>query len=250
MNTVTQTQFVKAILDPDATTPAGLLGPQEAPAGKRFSVYRNNVAVSLTEALSQAFPVLLKIVGEEFFNALAGVFLRKHPPQSPLMMFYGAEMPVFLETFPPVAHLPYLADVARLELSIRHAYHASDAPQIDAASLQNLAPDVLMASRLTLAPAVKTLQSSWPLHAIYLVNTTTDAPDVIPGAQDVLFTRSEFDPEVVLLPAGGVVFVNSLAKSATFLEAFEAASQAPDFDLTNVLGLLLSGGAITHIEQP
>ena len=46
MTSVTQTQFVTALLDPEAATPEGLLGPNNAPAGKRFSVYRNNVAVS------------------------------------------------------------------------------------------------------------------------------------------------------------------------------------------------------------
>lgn len=250
MEPVTQTQFVTALLDPDALTPQGLLGPDGAPAGKRFSVYRNNVAVSLTDALGQSFPVLQKIVGEEFFNALAGVFLRAHPPQSPLMMFYGAEMPLFLESFPPVEHLPYLADVARLELGIRHAYHAEDIQSIEASSLQNLSPDALMASHLTLAPAVKTLQSPWPLHAIYLANTQPDAPKVTPAAQDILITRSEFDPEVTLLPAGGAVFVQTLSEGATFFQAFEAAGETPEFDLSSVLGLLLSGGAITHIEQP
>lgn len=250
METVTQTQFASAILDPEATAPEGLLGPNGAPAGKRFSVYRNNVAVSLTDALAQSFPVLQKIVGEEFFDALAGVFLRAHPPQTPLMMFYGSEMPRFLEGFPPVEHLPYLADVARLELSIRHAYHAEDRRAIEAASLQNLAPDALMASRLILAPAVQTFKSAWPLHAIYLANTKPDAPAVSPGGQEVLITRSEFDPEVILLPAGGAVFVQTLAQNSTFLEAFEAASETPGFDLSSVLGLLLSGGAITQIEQP
>lgn len=250
MTSVTQTQFVTALLDPEAATPQGLLGPNNTPAGKRFSVYRNNVAVSLTDALVQSFPVLQKIVGEEFFNALAGVFLRMHPPQSPLMMFYGTEMPAFLANFPPVEHLPYLADVARLELSIRRAYHAEDATAIDASSLQNLAPDVLMASRLTLAPSVQSFRSDWPLHAIYLVNSQPNAPAVTPGAQDVLITRSEFDPEVTLLPAGGAVFIQNLAQNATFLEAFDAAGQTANFDLSTVLGLLLSGGAITHIEQP
>lgn len=248
MEAVSQTQFVRALLDPEAPPPAGLHGPDGAPVGKRFSVYRNNVAVSLTDALSQAFPVISRIVGQEFFDALAGVFLRAHPPQSPLMMFYGAQMPTFLSQFPPVEHLPYLVDVARLELAIRASYHAADAPPIAATALQSLSPDALMAARLTLAPAVKTLRSPWPLHAIYLANTRADAPAVTPGAQDVLLTRLEFDPEVTLLPAGGADFIESLCKNMTFGAAFEAASTAPDFDLSRVLGALLAGGAITHID--
>ncbi|MEZ5722575.1 MAG: DNA-binding domain-containing protein [Paracoccaceae bacterium] len=63
-------------------------------AGKRFDVYRNNVVVSLSEALATGFPVVRKLVGEAFFSAMAGVFVRAHPPRSPVLTMYG-------EGFPP-----------------------------------------------------------------------------------------------------------------------------------------------------
>jgi hypothetical protein len=103
-----------AILDPGAPTPAGLADGAGRPATRRFAVYRNNVVASLSEALEVAFPAIAKLVGNGFFRAMAGIFVRAHPPRSPLMMLYGAEFPDFLATFAPVAHLPYLADVARL----------------------------------------------------------------------------------------------------------------------------------------
>jgi hypothetical protein len=124
---MSQQEFRTALLDPEHPVPSGLTDPQGRPAGRRFNVYRNNVSVSLTEALRQAFPVVQKLVGEEFFTAMAQEHLRAHPPASPLMMFYGEAMPAFLSAFPPVAHLPYLADVARLELALRASYHAPDA---------------------------------------------------------------------------------------------------------------------------
>lgn len=248
-NTVDQTAFLTAVLDPAAAVPDGLIGPNGTPAQKRFAVYRNNVAVSLTEALRAAFPVILRIVGEEFFDAMAGVYLRAHPPQSPLMMFYGAQMPDFLMGFEPVATLPYLPDVARLELAMRTSYHAADAPPILPDALQSLAPDALMSAHLSLAPSVRILRSEWPLYAIYRANTEADAPAVTPGAQDVLLTRAEFDPRLSLLPAGGADFIEALAKGATFGAAFEVASSTPNFDLSPVLGALLTGAAITQIDQ-
>ena len=60
---VTQTEFRSAILDPDVARPAGLVDGQGRAAGRRFDVYRNNVAVSLSEALETAFPVIAKLVG-------------------------------------------------------------------------------------------------------------------------------------------------------------------------------------------
>lgn len=78
--TVSQTQFITAVLDPMIDTPQGLVDPNGNPAGKRFDVYRNNVVASLSDALGVAFPVVQKLVGDEFFRAMAGVYLRQHPP--------------------------------------------------------------------------------------------------------------------------------------------------------------------------
>jgi len=243
--TVDQVSFTKAILDPNLQVPHGLTDPQGRTAGKRFSVYRNNVAVSLTEALQMAFPVIRKLVGDEFFHAMAGVFLRQHPPSSALMMFYGDQMPGFLEKFEPVSHLGYLPDMARLELAIRQSYHAADSQPINPAQLQELSADALMQSRFELAPAVRLVRSRWPIHAIWLANTIADAPAPVMAAQDVLVARPEFDPQLMLLGAGGADFIGGLRQGLTFENALSACDA--DIDLSAALGQLLAGHSITKI---
>ena len=64
--TVGQESFTEALLTPEHPVPDGLIDPAGRPAGKRFDVYRNNVAVSLTGALETAFPVIRKLVGDVF----------------------------------------------------------------------------------------------------------------------------------------------------------------------------------------
>lgn len=243
---MSQSAFRAAIFNPDLPVPPGITDPDGRVDAHRFGVYRNNVTVSLTEALRQSFPAILKLVGEEFFAALAREHLRAHPPTSPMMMFYGEQLPAFLETFPPVAHLGYLPDVARLELALRQSYHAADATPIDAARLQDLPSDRLLAARLTLAPALRIVRSRWPIHAIWAANMRGAPPPQAAEPQDVLVTRPGFDPEPVLLPAGAASFLQALLAGQTFGEAFD---QAGPFDLTATLGLLLAGGAITGIRE-
>lgn len=241
---MSQGEFRAALLDPERPVPPGLTDPEGRPAGRRFDVYRNNVTVSLTEALRQAFPVVRKLVGEEFFTAMAREHLRAHPPASPLLMFYGAAMPDFLAAFPPVAHLGYLPDVARLELALRHAYHAADARPVPRAALEALAPEAFLAARVTLAPALRLVRSPWPILAIWSANVRgTPAPTAV-EPQDVLILRPGFDPDPVLLPAGAAAFVEALCAGRTVGEALAA---GPAFDLTATLGLLIGGDAITGL---
>lgn len=248
--TVKQSDFANAIFDAGLSVPDGLINPDGAPAAKRFSVYRNNVAVSLSEALEVTFPVIRTLVGDEFFKAMAGVFLRQHAPNCPVLMYYGAEMPAFLEGFQPVEHLGYLPDVARIELALCRSYHAADTSPIEPQALQKIAPDALTAARLQLAPSVHLIRSSWPAASLFHANSTPNAPAPVMQAEDVLITRPEFDPQVIALPAGGGAFVNALLIGAPLGEALQAATASSgDFDFTAVLGLLLADGAITKVTE-
>ncbi|MBI1492478.1 HvfC/BufC N-terminal domain-containing protein [Halocynthiibacter styelae] len=248
-DTVTQPQFTQAILSPTMDVPAGLRDAKGDPAGKRFSVYRNNVAVSLTEALITAFPVVVKLLGEDNFRILAGQFLRAHPPTSPLMMHYGDALPDFLQTFEPTQQYGYLPDVARLELAIRESYHAADTDPISPEALQALPPEALMAAKLELAPSVRLISSQWPLFQLWQFNMT-GGPKPEMRAEDVLITRPAFDPQPVALPCCGGLFVQALLSGRTFGEALSAAStHNPEFDLSQSLAALLAGNAISRITE-
>ncbi len=242
---VDQTTFRAALLNPEAERPTGLSDGNGQPAGRRFDVYRNNVTVSLSEALESAFPVIRKLVGAENFKVLARAFLHRHPPTSPLMMFYGAEMPGFLRDFEPTGKTGYLPDVARLELLIRESYHAADAEVADPNRLQELSPDALMETPITLAPSIRLLRSPWPVFSIWRFNMENGAPKPEMKVEDVLVARPDLDPAPYLLPPGGGAFVEALLAGKTFGAAIDAATE--DFDLSATLGLLIETNAMTRI---
>lgn len=243
-----QQDFTRALLDPDRPAPEGLGAPDGGRVGKRFDVYRNNVAVSLTEALVTGFPVLHRLLGDEFFRAMAGVFLRAHPPEDPRLFLYGGRMPGFLERFPPVAQLPYLPDVARLELGLRQSYHAADAPPLDVAGLD---PEAVLALRPRMAPSAMVLRSRFPILDIWRANTEPGAPKPGTAAQSVLITRPGFDPKPHLLPEGGFELARALKGRATIAEAMaRVTAEAPGADLGAVLTLFLTSDALTLPPAP
>ena len=242
---MTEAEFTAALLDPQRPVPAGLIRPDGTPADRRFAIYRNNVAVGLTEALRAGFPVVEKLVGAAFFAAMVGIFLRQNPPQSRIMMLYGDKLPDFLASFPPLAAYPYLPDVARIEQSLRESYHAADVEPLSHEVLAETSEAVLLGRRIRLAPPVRLIRSPWPVHSIWCANVD-GGPKPGAGPQDVLVLRPGFDPRPHLLPAGGGSFMSLLMGRATIGEAIDAAG--PGFDLPAVLSLLLSGGAITGLE--
>ncbi|MCP5085689.1 MAG: DUF2063 domain-containing protein [Rhodobacteraceae bacterium] len=238
---VGQAEFASALLDPKQATPAGLIDPEGHPAGKRFDVYRNNVVFSLLDAMETAFPVVHKLVGAEFFRAMAGFFVRKHPPKTPLLMFYGEDFPEFLAGFKPAQKLGYLPDVARLELARRTSYHAADCTAISPDTLGKISPATLMQTHFSLAPAMHLLSSQYPIASIWEFNMIDSAAKPIPGDQTVLITRPKLDLDMqVISPATGT-FLQSLQSGHCLSGAHDAATHTePDFDLTAAISLLLA----------
>lgn len=243
---MTQTAFARALLDPEAAVPVGIVDPQGRPAPKRFSVYRNNVASSLTRALEAAFPTVRKLVGDEFFAAMAGVFLRAHPPRSRMLMLYGDAFPGFLEGFPPVAQLGYLPDVARLDQAMRESYHAADSSPLGEVQFRRLIGGDIAGLRLRLAPSLRLMRSRWPVVSIWIANAE-GGPSPKPGPEDALVLRPEFDPRPHRLPPGGGAFVQGLLEGLTLEQSLEQA--AADVDLPAVLSLLVVGQAIIGVEE-
>ena len=84
-------QFTESLLKPRSAVPNGLVALAAPKIQKRFGVYRNNVMASLIEALKANFPIVYKLVGEDFFKALAVAFISHNPPNIPMLFKYGAQ---------------------------------------------------------------------------------------------------------------------------------------------------------------
>lgn len=244
--------FGRALLDASAETPEGVIGPDGNSAPKRFNVYRNNVIVSLCEALGQTFPAVRSLLGDEYFTALAKAFVTAHPPVSPVLIWYGGDFPGFLEAFPPLEAYPYLADVARAEWAWLQAYHAEDAAPLDPALLAAVDPHNLADIRLRRHPAAEVIASRWPLFDLLRANRfdpgATETVDLA-EAQPVLIARPELDVGVMPLRPGAAEFVLALFEGATLGKAAESGqAAAPDFDLSASLSDCLSAGSFTGLE--
>jgi hypothetical protein len=241
-----QREFAAALLDATLAVPSGLVGPDGGPSAKRFGVYRNNVVIGLTEALQAAFPAICRIVGEEFFRAMARVYAVSHPPSSPILLDYGAGFPDFIAGFEPAAALPYLADVARIERAWTEAYHSRDAAALEPEALAVVPGDRVADIRLVVHPSVRIVRSRFPALTVWRMNVADGTPapvDFESGGEDALIARPDAEVEVRAMPEGGAEFVEALAVGDTLAESTKSAIAAyPSFDLAGNLTALIGSG--------
>jgi hypothetical protein len=250
-----QADFAAALLDPALACPQGLRAWNGSDPAARLAVHRNNVVSSLQDALAETFPVVQELVGVEFFRAMAAVFVRQSPPRSRILAHYGQEFPDFIERFEPAASVPYLADMAKLEMARVRAYHAADAAALapETVSLALASGDRIGELRLVCHPSVSVLGS--PHAVVSLWAAHQDGSD--PGAFDIdqpeeaVVLRAGLDVLVLRLPPGGAPFARALLRGASLADAGgAAATQVPDFDLSAILALLMGSGALASIHLP
>jgi hypothetical protein len=248
-----QRTFANALLAPDQTCPEGLFSSNGADPASRFAVYRNNVHSSLINALAAAYPVTLQLVGDEFFRAMAGLYVQASPPASPLISEYGSTFADFIQGFEPAASVPYLADVARLERLRVCAYHAADTPPLEPQAVIDALQDQANAGqlRLQLHPSLATLNSDYAVVNVWAAHQTKGALATLNPwpTQRALVLRHGLEVKVLSLDSGAFAFIDSLNQGAELEMAVTHSLEASvEFDLNHCLSLLIRHNAITHLH--
>lgn len=237
--------FAAGLLAPDMAVPDVILAASAA----RYAVYRNNITVSLIEALAATFPATKRIVGDDFFRAMARTHIRACPPRSPLLFHYGSAFAAFIDTYPPASGMPWLADVARIERAWLDAYHAAEAGTLSAQDFARVDPARLGDIVLTPHPAARVLSSAYPAVSIFSANRKDEPVGRIAAreGEDALITRPGADVIVRLLPPGGAIFLRTLMDGEDLATAAGAALASQNsFDLAlNLAGLIETGAFST-----
>jgi hypothetical protein len=184
-----------------------------------------------------------RLVGADFFRAMAGAFVAVHRPRSAVMIHYGVDFPGFVAAFEPARGIAYLSDVARLENAWVDAYHSADAAPLALAPLGEIDPRNVGALKFTPHPAARLLAFDHPAASIWAGHQGASEPRAPAQwrAEEALVARPDADVAVRILPPGGLAFAQSLFGGASLSEA-AAACPFEDFDAgAHIVGLIEAG---------
>jgi hypothetical protein len=249
-----QQAFGAALASVEAAPPATHIftdAPERAIG--RIAVYRGNVVGASTRALAGTYPVVAKIVGEEFFAGLAREYLRAHPSTSGDLNDFGVAFADFVAEFTHTRDLPYLPDVARMEWLAHRAYFAADARPLELAALGAVPEQDYGALRLALAPACALLESRWPLARLWEVHQDDYAGefsvDLDAGPGRILVYRPRFRVQVAALSPGAHRFLQHVDAGVRLEAALDAALGAePAFDLGTAISAWIGAGIVVGMN--
>ena len=225
-----QTAMRLSLVHRDTAAVAAMLAGHVAP--NRLDIYRNTFLIGLTKVLRLCFPAIEKLVGEEFFEGAAQLFIAEHPPRAAWLDQYGGEFPDFLRAFGPASSVPYLSDVAKLEWAVNCALHSADTEPLETTELATVAPGDQGRICLIANPSIALVQFDYPADRIWRAVVARDddalrAIDLKAEAVHLKVERGAGGVEVIRLDISSWRFLAKLCEG----ESIEAAlNDAQDFD--------------------
>jgi len=187
--------------------------PPRGTVADRWHIYSHGYTARIVEALGQEFAAVRRILGSEAFAALTERYLAVFPPRAFDLGRVGDRLSRFLEFDRLSVELPFLPDLARLEHSIAECFTAAQARVLSWADLQAKSADDVAALRMSLAPGVKLLRSSWPLKDLW-------ASRLEPNDEAISIGVANRSSAVLVSRRDGRVFVEVVTEAeAALLEA-------------------------------
>jgi len=211
---------------------------------ERLDVYRNTFASVLTTALRLSYPAVHRLVGAEFFEGTARIFIEAHPPKSACLDDYGEKFADFLSDFEPAASLAYLTEVARLEWAVNRALHASDVEPLDPRRLAALAEAERARVRFAPHPSVSLIRADYPVDTIWRAVLEQDdaalaAIDLAAGPVWLLAQRLASGIDVRRISESAWRFTATLFAGRPLAAALD---EAPDTEASALLADHLAAG--------
>jgi hypothetical protein len=246
-----QQRFAAGLLESSAEAVTGWIRADGIDPSARLAIYRNNVHAAFIKTLGLEFPVIRRLVGEDYFRQLSLAFLGRHPSRSGDLHHVGMAFASFLGERLAETEYRYLADVARLEWACQECLVAEDSEPLDPQTLRAIPADTYGGLRFTLRPACRLVHSAFPVMRIWEANQPDAAVDQtvdLRSGPDYLVVMRSSRVELCRVPGGDFHLLTAFSRGRSLDGALDAAlASDPQFDLGVALQRCIGLGVLARL---
>ncbi len=223
-----QEKFARSMLD--AQSDFFLTSVKAPPTTKaeRFAIYRGNLLAIWVKTLANAYPVVQRLVGEDFFEDLARVYGKQYPSASGNLNFFGENFSDFLMRHESLRDYPYIAPVAQLEWLLHQSYYAEDREKISLSQLISQTGTDVQLVVLHFAPDVSFHQSQFATAAIWQAHQTAEVEDLkvpIDTPTYCIISRPQWRAQILEISESAFHALKALRRGQTLESALDLALQ-------------------------
>ncbi len=113
-----------------------IIDSQDVSPEIRLSVYGDGYGYRLIDALSENYPAVHTLLGDDDFFAMAYAYMDSFPSKHFSLRFFGSELEGFLKDYLP--DIPVIAEMAKFEWKLRNSFDAKDHETIGMEALQQI----------------------------------------------------------------------------------------------------------------
>lgn len=188
---------------------------------ENLSIYHNTALAALMNTLKDIYPLVCKLLGEDFFRITIQKYIKQYPSRSGNLHDYGEYFSDFLAHFQPLKELVYIPEVAQFEWHCHTLFYAAAHDAMNPALLETFTPEQYDHLHFVLHPAAKIMKCHFPI--LKIIDLCKDkiigSIDVDDGGVNLLIIRRELDISLVELTTAEFTFLDMLQENKSLAEA-------------------------------
>lgn len=193
---------------------------------QQLEIYREQFWLRHTSSLVEDFPGLSGILGQRSWERLVEGYLERHPPEHFSLRDLGARLPAHVAEQTWLEQHDLCRDMAALEWAYIECFDAPDTEPLDAAELQQIAPEAWAQATCVLNPALRLLRVGYPVAELRralkhsrVEGGTVSYPDKRP--QNLVVYRHQRELDVASVSNGAWELLEAFAAGTPLVEAVE-----------------------------
>jgi Putative DNA-binding domain len=218
---------------------------------KRLGIYADAYRLRIIEALSNTYPILKALLGDDLFERAARSYIDLYPSTYRNMRWVGDQMAEHLQATLP--QYPIAAEMASFEWGLSLAFDAEDAPILTLKDLAAIEPENWADLRFKFHPSIQLFIFKWNVLRVWqALNAEETVPKVSQIDEPCVVWRKDLNSHYRSLDLAEYAAIQQVITGASFGELCEklqenATEEAATMQAAQYLSGWLNEGILTAL---